>query len=47
MRDNGKTPGRMLKKTVSEAAADGGTGGVTFSPTRPKLLAQFCPDGLR
>ncbi len=23
------------------------TGGVTFSPTHPELLTQFCPDGLR
>ena len=37
----------MLKKAVSKAAADGSTAGVTFSPARPELLAQFCPDGLR
>ena len=35
----------MLKKSVSKAAADGSTAGVTFSPARPELLAQFCPDG--
>jgi hypothetical protein len=37
----------MLKKFDSEAAAEEGTGGVTFSPTRPELLAQFCLDRLR
>ena len=37
----------MLKKDVSEAAAEESTGGVAFSPARPELLAQFCPDGLR
>jgi len=37
----------MLKKAVSEAAADGSTGGVTFSPARPELLKQFYPDRLR
>jgi hypothetical protein len=30
----------------NKAAADGSTGGVTFSPTLPELLAQFCPDRL-
>ena len=38
---------RMLKKPASKAAAEKSTGGVTFSPARPELLAQFCPDGLR
>ena len=37
----------MLKKFASKAAADESTGGVTFSPAHPELLAQFCPDGLR
>jgi hypothetical protein len=37
----------MLKSPFSKAAADESTGGVTFSPTHPELLTQFCPDGLR
>jgi hypothetical protein len=35
----------MLKSLFSEAAADGSTGGVIFSPVHPKPLASSVPMG--
>jgi len=37
----------MIQKAVSKAAAEESTAGVTFSPARPELLAQFYPNGVR